>query len=421
MEFELHPSQKQIVLDRHRFRIVNCGRKFGKTTLSREELQGAGLSHDDARVLYIAPTYGEARDIMWEPLKRLTRPAWVSEPNETRQEISIRSQDGGKSLIYLKGWEAIESVRGMEFDFIVADEIRKYRSFWIGWNEVIRPTLTPRKGELLGLSTPNGFDHFYDLCMLYKTDPEYQYFHFTSYDNPHLDREELETAKRQLPEDQFAQEYLADFRKRSGLVYREFNREVHVVNVVPHYRVARILGIDFGYTNPSAVLTIDVDEEGYYWITEEWYKTGKTNIEIIEYAKSKQPNVVYADPAEPDRIEEMRRHNLNMRDVSKDISPGVDRVREFFKSGKIKVNASCVNLISELESYSYPDKKDDKNYEERPIKDMDHAVDALRYALFMYSPGVSNVAVTYKPKLGGSSIVSTDPRVQKALTHRPKW
>lgn len=399
MAFELHPAQKQIVRDRHRFRIVNCGRKFGKTTIAREELQGAGLAHEDAHALYLAPTFGEARDIMWEPLKKLTRPAWAEEPNETRLEIKLHAQDGGVAIIYLKGWEAIESIRGMEFDFIVSDEIRKYRNFWVGWNEVLRPTLTPRKGELLGLSTPNGFDHFFDLCMLHTTDADYRYFHFTSFDNPHLDVAELEAARKQLPEDQFAQEYLADFRKRSGLVYKEFNRELHVTDRVPS-RVHRILGVDFGYTNPAAVLTIDIDAEGEYWVSEEWYRTGKTNIEIIEYAKAKKPNAVYPDPAEPDRIEEMRRHQLHVREVNADVGAGINKVRELFQTNKIHIHSSCVNLISELETYAYPEKKERRNLDEKPIKEDDHGVDALRYALFMHVPEESEEVITYKPRWG---------------------
>ena len=81
----------------------------------------------------------------------------------------------------------------------------------------------------------------------------------------------------------------------------------------------------------------------------------------------------------------MRRHSLTIREVSKDIPAGINKVRELFKANKIKIHQSCKNLISELESYRYPDKKEDRNLDERPIKEEDHCVDALRYALFMYA------------------------------------
>lgn len=202
---------------------------------------------------------------------------------------------------------------------------------------------------------------------------------------PHIPREELDAARNQLTDDRFAQEYMADFRKVHGLVYKDFDRKCHVVSQGPKQKLQRILGIDFGFTNPTAVLTIDKDPEGTDWVTSEWYKPGKTNIEVIEYSKSLVSNAVYPDPAEPDRIEEMRRHGLNIREVSKDIEAGTTKVHELFKADKIKIHASCVNLIGELESYAYPDKKPGHNEPETPIKENDHACDALRYALFMNS------------------------------------
>lgn len=146
-----------------------------------------------------------------------------------------------------------------------------------------------------------------------------------------------------------------------GLVYKDFDRARHVTTELPKTRKERILGVDFGFTNPTAVLTIDKDHEGTYWITSEWYKPGKINIEVIEYAKPLASNAVYPDPAEPDRIEEMRRHGLDVREVSKDIEAGISKVQELLRAGRLKVHSSCVNTIAEFESYAYPDRKPDHN------------------------------------------------------------
>ncbi len=382
----LSPAQTEIVRDRHRFRVVDCGRRFGKTTLASLEIAGKAVSKNDARVCYVAPTYQQARDILWRDLKRTLRPAALS-INESRLEIEVRTKDGGTGLVWLRGWESIETLRGQRFDFLVLDEVASMRNFWLHWQEVLRPTLTDTRGEALFLSTPKGYNHFYDLYGLERTDPDFKSFHFTSYDNPHIPPEEIEAAKRQLTEDRFAQEYLADFRKVHGLVYKDFDRQRHVTTTLPTNRAERILGVDFGFTNPTAVLTIDKDRDGTYFVVSEWYKPGKTNIEVVEYARSQQPNAIYPDPAEPDRIEEMRRHSLNVRDVSKDIEAGVTKVQELFRANRIKVHPSCVNLISELESYAYPERKPNQNEAETPVKENDHACDALRYALFMNAQG----------------------------------
>jgi phage terminase large subunit len=83
----------------------------------------------------------------------------------------------------------------------------------------------------------------------------------------------------------------------------------------------------------------------------------------------------------------MRRHSLNVREVSKDIEAGITKVQELFKANRIRVHASCVNLISELESYAFPDRKPGQTEPETPVKENDHACDALRYGLFMNAQG----------------------------------
>lgn len=383
---QLHTTQKEIAKDNHRFRVLCCGRRWGKTTLAVEEIKGVALSKN-ARIAYIAPTYQQARDIAWQMLLGELKPI-IKKVNESRLELEVLNTKGGTSLIQLKGWEAVETLRGQFFDFIVIDEVASMRNFWVNWEEVISPTLTDRKGSVMFISTPKGFNHFYDLFNVQDKDEDFKSFHYKSHDNPHLPPEELERQARSLPEDRFAQEYLADFRKTEGLVYKEFDRGRHIgtLSETSGHVVDTILGIDFGYTNPSALLCIKIDSDNHYWILEEFYKTHQTTEQIAEQAKLYKPTKVYADPAEPDRIEILRKSGLNCRDVSKDIVAGVDRVRELFKQNRIHISPSCRNLIHELETYRYPDKKPDKNEEEKPVKENDHALDALRYALYMTSP-----------------------------------
>lgn len=354
------------------------------------------VSKNEMRVAYVAPTYQSARDIAWNELKRITGPVQES-VNESRLEVRVKTQKGGTSLIILRGWESIETLRGQAFDFIVLDEVAHYRNFWENWQEVIRPTLTDRKGEALFISTPKGFNHFYDLYNLQNKDSDFKSFHFTTYDNPHIPSEEVDKAKLELTEDRFAQEYLADFRKTEGLVYKEFNRDRHVVVDLPNplERVRLIGGVDFGYTNPAAVLSLIEDTQGRYFVSEEWYKRGNTDAQIADYVSALRFNEVYPDPASASGCAELRSRGVNVRDVVKNadsIRNGINTVRELFKANRLFIHKDCVNLISELETYAYPDKKPDKNEEENPIKENDHALDALRYALSMRS-AVGDTAV----------------------------
>ena len=385
---KLSKAQTQIQRDNHRFKVINCGRRFGKTTLSVNIIAKAILDGKD-RIAYIAPTYQQSRDIAWEMMKRVFIGA---DFNESRLEVRI-----GKQLIQLKGWEAIESLRGQKFDLLIIDEVAMMRNFWLNWQEVIRPTLTDTRGKCIFISTPKGFNHFYDLYNLESKDTDYKSFHFTSYDNPHLPVEELDKAKEELPEDRFAQEYLADFRKTEGLVYKEFNRKKHVTETFPKTYNDTILGVDFGYTNPAAIIPIGIDGDSHYWIREEWYKSKNTIEQLVEQALKYGATKCYPDPANPEGCDKLRRAGINVRESNKDITAGIDHVREMFKQGRIHIHPSCKNLIMELECYRYPDKKPDNNEAEKPIKEADHLLDALRYAIFTYRPivRISDPTTTY--------------------------
>lgn len=386
----LSPKQNEIASDSTRFRVICAGRRFGKTILAVEEMIGVAVSGNDKRIAYIAPTFQQARDIAWEHLKKRCHPIAV-DVNESQLKITLKTQHGGTSTIMLKSWDAIETLRGQSFHFLVLDEVAMMRYFWSGWLEVLRPALTDTLGAVMFISTPKGYNHFYDLYMMAHENKAYKSFHATTYDNPHIQPTELDDARKQLTEDVFAQEYLADFRKQEGLVYKEFDREKHVYNnltVRPTINDV-MLAVDFGYTNPTAVLRIERDSDNHYWVAQEWYKTGKTTPEIIEHVKSHNPRYVYADPAEPDRIEEMTRAGIYVRDVSKDIVAGISSVRELMKQGRLHIHHDCTNLLTELNSYRYPDKRDNSNEYEVPVKENDHALDALRYCLHMQQGAVS--------------------------------
>jgi len=375
-----------VAKSRARFKVIRAGRRSGKTTVASEIIKAKALSKP-SRIAYLATTYQQSRDIAWEMLKRELRPI-ILNVNESRLELLVQTQKGEESLIILRGWESVETLRGQAFDLLVIDEVAMMRNFWSSWQEVLRPTLTDRKGEAIFISTPKGFNHFYDLSNLELKDKDFKSFHFTSYDNPYLSKEELDTAKATLPRDRFEQEYMASFQKTEGLVYKEFSREKHLYSELPEGTYQKIGGVDFGYTNPAAVLDIRVIKDKIY-VEDEWYKTGRTEIQIADYIQASKFEEVYPDPENPSAIEELKRKNINVREVVKgkdSIVSGIQRVREYLVMGKLKINSRCKNLISEFEMYSYDENETDKNQKEKPLKANDHALDALRYVLIMLQP-----------------------------------
>jgi PBSX family phage terminase large subunit len=366
--------------------VLRVGRRGGKTIEACLEMAAKGYSKE-ANIIYVATTYQQARDIAWNILKSIVQPIVIS-VNESRLEIKIRNIEGGESTITLRGWENIDTLRGQSIDFAVIDEVASMKNFWENWQEVILPTLTDRKGEAMFISTPKGFNHFYDLYNLEYKDKDFKSFHFTSYDNPLIDPTEIEKSRAQMTEERFSQEYLADFRKTEGLVYKEFTRESCLFDddTKIYDPVETIAGVDFGFTNPTAVITLVKDYRGNFWITDEYYKSGQTDSQNAEWIAAQKFNKVYADPEAPNTIKELKLRGVNVREVIKgkdSIPNGINKVKELLKAGKLKVHKKCLNVIQEFETYSYPDKLDQQNPKELPIKENDHAMDAIRYAIMM--------------------------------------
>lgn len=413
---KLTPAQSQIAKSRARFRVLNCGRRFGKTILAIEEMVGVAISKKDRRVAYFAPTRDDAREITWSLLLNKCENI-ITYKNESLLQVKIMTLDGGESQIALYGWESVQERgkgRGLANDFIVCDEVAQYRNFWLGWNDVLSPTLIDRKGSAMFISTPKGFNHFYDLYNMQVKDKNYQSFHFTTYDNPHIPIEELDREKASKPEDSFAQEYMADFRKQQGLVYKEFSRDRHVFKGDWKDQMKGLVkyfaGVDFGFTNPCAVLSLRKDKDSKYFVCAEYYHRGNTDTQIADFVLSQAYNLVYPDPESASGCEELKRKGVNIRQVIKNkdsVRNGINQVRELFKANRLFIHESCVNLISELETYAYPDRRPDHNEEENPIKENDHALDALRYAIMMEEiiptfvmPTQSKPLQAYYPSLG---------------------
>lgn len=388
---QFHPSQSIIALDKHRFRVLCCGRRFGKTTLAIEEIKGRSAI-PNSRTVYIAPTYQQARDICWNQLRKELSQAALK-INETRLEITLVNG----SAVSLRGWESVDTLRGQQFDLMILDEVASMREFELNWQEVLRPTLTDTRGEALFISTPKGFNHFYDLFN--QTDADFKSFHFTTYDNPHIPKDEIDKAAKEMTADRFAQEYLADFRKTEGLVYKEFDRTRHIDTIKTNF-IKRFAGVDFGFRHKAVVLTILKDPHGAYYIDEEWVHTGYTDAQVADYVAAQNFNEVYPDPESASGCEEMRRRGINVRDVIKNkdsVKNGIDIVRELFKANLLFISPKCPNLIHELETYAYNEERpNNPRADENPRKENDDCVDAMRYGLMMESPAWRSDGVSVK-------------------------
>lgn len=384
---QFHPAQAQIAECKSRFRVARCGRRFGKSWLAAWEMYALAITTENARIVYYAPTRDDARDIMWRILKEVCASSIVGDPNESRLEMNVRTLNGGTSLIVLYGWEALQDRGkgvGVKNNFAVLDEVSKYTNFEYGWEEILRPTLMDVQGGALFISTTNGFNHFYDLCNKELTNPDYKTFHFTSYDNPHMKVEEIEKMKADMSDDRAAQEIYAEFRKKEGLVYKEFNREQHLTDDKPQFVAETLGGVDPGFTHPAAIITVKKDYDSVYWVTGEWLETQRTEAEIVEYVAMQRFNKVYPDPENASLVEALKKRSVNVRTVNKgrgSIVAGINIIHELLKQNRIRIHKSCKHTIQAFEMYSYKATKGEKTPDEMPAHEFSDMLDALRYVV----------------------------------------
>lgn len=225
---ELTTKQETIIRSPKRFKVLNFGRRSGKTTAFAYEALITSLTINGANTTYYAQTFGDARDIAWDIFLNVFGNA-VIKKNETLLEITLLNKHGGYSYVNLKGWESVYQSgkgRGTENHLVLCDEIDFCPQFVEYFDEVLAPTLLTTRGRALFASTPNGYSHLFRLKQRAEEHPEdWIYLHATSYDNPANSPEEIERIKSEISDEKFRREYLAEFIKLEGSgVFKDFSK-----------------------------------------------------------------------------------------------------------------------------------------------------------------------------------------------------
>jgi hypothetical protein len=174
------------------------------------------LQADRGHVFYVAPTQGQARDIMWSTLLELGHPVIAG---SHINNLQIKLVNG--ATISLKGADRPETMRGVSLKFLVMDEYADMKPEV--FEQILRPALADQKGCAMFIGTPMGRNHFYELYNYAELDddPTYKAWHFTSYDNPLLDSSEIDIAKRSMSSYAFRQEFMASFEARGSEMFKE--------------------------------------------------------------------------------------------------------------------------------------------------------------------------------------------------------
>jgi predicted phage terminase large subunit-like protein len=216
LKVELLPWQQEVFEDSSRFKVIAAGRRTGKSRLAAWKLIIEGLQCKRGHVFYVAPTQGQARDIMWQTLLEVGNPVIAS---SHINNLQIKLVNG--ATIALKGADRPETMRGVSLSFLCMDEYADMKPEV--WEQILRPALADQKGDAMFIGTPMGRNHFYDLFQYasISEDEQWKGWHFTSYDNPLLDEEEINAAKNSMSAFSFRQEFMASFEAAGGELFKE--------------------------------------------------------------------------------------------------------------------------------------------------------------------------------------------------------
>lgn len=216
LNVSLLPWQEEVFHDTTRFKVVAAGRRTGKSRLAAWLLIINALQTEKGQVFYVAPTQGQARDIMWQTLMELGHPVIAG---SHINNLQIKLVNG--TMISLKGADRPETMRGVSLGFLVMDEYADMKPEV--WEQILRPALADQKGRALFIGTPMGRNHFYELYKYAELgdDETYKAWHFTSYDNSMLDSGEIDIAKKSMSSYAFRQEFMASFEARGSEMFKE--------------------------------------------------------------------------------------------------------------------------------------------------------------------------------------------------------
>lgn len=428
-QFKPHTKQREFMLSPARFKVGNWSRRTGKSFM----IGATTILHamdKPGNYYIIAPTYRQAKSIFWNDILKLLVPKeMIEKTDETQLYIQLKPlhykvqaesiighnidsvhAPNEPSIIWLKGADNPDSLRGVKLRGAVLDEYAFFKDGQETWRKIIRPALADYQGWAIFTSTPDGVNNcFYDVAMLAQKsmrdkDGKYFYSHATMLDNEALPHrfEEWEQSKREYERDgridEWVQEWEAKFTTPSTMVYNEFNEEKHIISPmdVPRDNMTYVIGMDFGLKDPFAAVYVAVDMNNNWYVYDEIYQPDLP-IDRIGYALhmkmgDRHFTRIIGDSAGATEIASLRSAALGDNRVW--VTPAVKGkdslragirlvkthlyVREETGKPKLFITSNCTNLIRELQSYKYM-RNPFGEVSEIPEDRNNHLLDALRY------------------------------------------
>lgn len=271
LNFKMLEWQRRVFASKARFKVISAGRRCGKSRLSAITLLIEGLNcPEGSAVMYIAPTLGQARTIIFDLLLDLGKDV-IKTSHINNLEITLINN----RKILVRGADNPDSLRGVSLTYVVMDETAFIKEDT--WQKIIRASLSDQKGRALFISTPTGRNWFYDIYKLgiEETDEDWRAWHFETSDNETIDPKEIEAARRTMSAFAFKQEYQASFDNAGSDLFKAEHFKTGPEPKYGEYMIAFDVANhdtehDKGRTvkrlDHSAIAVVKVEENGNWWV-----------------------------------------------------------------------------------------------------------------------------------------------------------
>ena len=347
------------------------GAGSGKSYSTAQHVILRALEENNKRILITRKTLPALRVSCLQLMKDLLSEYEIPyELNKSELEMRI-----GNNQILFKSLDNPEKIKSSEFNYIWAEEATE-----LTHQDYLQLRLRlRRKNELKNqlIMTLNPIDQFHWIRTQVLDAPGEEIASFQSnYKmNPFLSKEYIEQLEglAEVDENYYRIYALGEWGVLQNLIYSNWD----VVDKTPETYDEIVYGLDFGYINPTCLVEVRI-KENEVWARELVYQSHLTNSDLIEIMKDKidKGKAIYADSAEPQRIEEIYQAGFNIYPAEKSVKFGIDKVKQY----KLHILEDSINLIKEIRSYKWKEDKEGRILEE-PVKFNDHAMDAMRYAL----------------------------------------
>jgi len=355
--------------------VINIGgARSGKSYSILQLLLQLFLNEDHKEILIARKTLPSLRITAYKVFVQLLHDyGFYGRCTHNKTNLTIKYRD---STVYFLSIDDPEKIKSTEFNYIFLEEANEfaYNDFMILWTRLSARTVVSQPNRMFLALNPS--DEWSWVHQKVQGWDNAQVIHSTYLDNPFLDasyRLILEDLKDTDPE--LYQVYaLGEYATLSNIIYRNYV----VDKVFPPEFHDVYYGLDFGFNHPAALSCV-ADLDGELYLSEVIFETHLTNQDLIDLMGvlgvcKKAP--IYADSAEPARIEEIYRAGYNIHPAEKKVTDGIDSVKRF----KLHIHKDSVNLIKEFRAYKW---KMDKNGNilDEPVKFNDDLCDATRYAV----------------------------------------